>query len=65
MAVSEGGVRTNVMCPPESPLLSGVNGEITYVNVTVNNKGPLNAEMLTVITQSGTTKHYLPLLVAN
>jgi len=44
---------------------SGVNGEITYVNVTVNNKGPLNAEMLTVITQSGTTKHYLPLLVAN
>lgn len=44
---------------------SGVNGEITYVNVTVNNKGPLNAEMLTVITQQGSTKHYLPLLVAN
>jgi hypothetical protein len=44
---------------------SGVNGEITYVNVTVNNKGPLNAEMLTVITQAGSTKHYLPLLVAN
>lgn len=44
---------------------SGVNGEITYVNVTVNNKGPLNAEMLTVITQSGNTKHYLPLLVQN
>jgi len=44
---------------------SGVNGEITYINVTVNNKGPLNAEMLTVITQLGTTKHYLPLLVAN
>ena len=44
---------------------SGVNGEITYVNVTVNNKGPLNAEMLTVITTLGNTKHYLPLLVAN
>jgi hypothetical protein len=44
---------------------SGVNGEITYVNVTVNQKGPLNAEMLTVITTLGNTKHYLPLLVQN
>jgi len=44
---------------------SGVNGEITYVNVTVNQKGPLNAEMLTVITQLNGVSHYLPLLVAN
>jgi hypothetical protein len=44
---------------------SGVNGEITFVNVTVNQKGPLNAEMLTVITKLGGTSHYLPLLVAN
>jgi hypothetical protein len=33
--------------------------------VTVNAKGPLNAEMLTVITTLGSTKHYLPLLVGN
>ena len=44
---------------------SGVNGEITFVNVTVNQKGPLGAELLTVITKSGNTTHYLPLLVAN
>jgi hypothetical protein len=44
---------------------SGVNGEITYVNVTVTQKGPLNAEMLTVITKLGNTSHYLPLLIAN
>ncbi len=49
----------------DSNKTSGVNGEITNVNVTVNQKGPLNAEMLTVITTLGTTKHYLPLLVAN
>jgi hypothetical protein len=46
---------------------SGVNGERTFVNVTVNQnqKGPLKAEMLTIITTLGTTKHYLPLLVGN
>jgi len=48
---------------PQKP--SGVNGEITYVNVTVNQKGPLNAEMLTVITTLGSVSHYLPLLVQN
>jgi hypothetical protein len=55
--------RLTLSIDPKKP--SGVNGEITYINVTVNNKGPLNAEMLTVITQAGSTKHYLPLLVAN
>jgi len=44
---------------------SGVNGEITFINVTVNQKGPLNAEMLTVITTLGSVSHYLPLLVQN
>lgn len=44
---------------------SGVNGEQTFINVTVNQKGPINAELLTVISTLGTTKHYLPLLVGN
>jgi hypothetical protein len=42
---------------------SGVNGEKTFVDATVTVKGPIAAELLTVITQLGTTKHYLPLLV--
>ena len=42
---------------------SGVNGEKTFINATVTQKGPIAAELLTVITQMGTVKHYLPLLV--
>jgi hypothetical protein len=49
----------------DSNKTSGVNGEKTFINVTVTAKGPLNAELLTVITTVGTTKHYLPLLVSN
>jgi hypothetical protein len=44
---------------------SGVNGEITYVNVTVTQKGPINAEMLTVVTTLSGVSHYLPLLIQN
>jgi hypothetical protein len=44
---------------------SGVNGEQTNINVTVIAQGPLNAELLTIISTLGTTTHYLPLLIAN
>jgi hypothetical protein len=44
---------------------SGVNGEETYLNVTVTQVSPLKAEMLTVISTLGSTKHYLPLLIGN
>ena len=44
---------------------SGVNGEITYLNVTVTQVSPLKGEMLTVISTLGSTKHYLPLLIGN
>ncbi len=44
---------------------SGVNGEKTFLNVTVNQAGPLKAELLTVISTLGSTKHYLPLVIAN
>ena len=44
---------------------SGVNGEITYLSVTVTQVGALKAEMLTVISTLGTTKHYLPLLISS
>ncbi len=49
----------------DSNKTSGVNGEKTFINVTVTAVGPLNAELLTVITTLGSTKHYLPLLIAN
>jgi hypothetical protein len=44
---------------------SGQNGEKTFVNVTVTQAGPLKAELLSVISTQGTTKHYLPLVIAN
>jgi hypothetical protein len=42
---------------------SGVNGEKTNILATVTQKGPIAAELLTVITTQGATTHYLPLLV--
>jgi hypothetical protein len=44
---------------------TGVNGEKTFLNVTVNQAGPLKAELLTLISTLGQTKHYLPLLISN
>jgi hypothetical protein len=49
----------------DSNKTSGVNGEQTFINVTVIAKGPLNAELLTIISTLGTTKHYLPLMIGN
>ena len=44
---------------------SGVNGEMTNLNVTVIQKGPLNAELMTVITTLGSVNHYMPILMSN
>jgi hypothetical protein len=44
---------------------TGVNGEKTYINVTVIQQGPLNAELLTIESTIGSTTHYLPLLISN
>ncbi len=44
---------------------SGQNGEKTFLSVTVKQEGPIKAEMLTVISTLGATKHYLPLLISN
>ncbi len=44
---------------------SGVNGESTYIDVTVNNESQQKLELLTVIATLGGVKHYLPLMISN
>jgi hypothetical protein len=44
---------------------SGVNGEKTFIDVTVTMEGPQKLEMLTVITTLNGNKHYYPILVAS
>ncbi len=44
---------------------SGVNGEKTYLSVTVTMEGPQKVELLTLISTSPSTKHYLPLLISS
>jgi hypothetical protein len=43
----------------------GVNGEKTYLNVTVTMEGPQKVELLTVISTLSAVKHYLPLLISS
>lgn len=55
--------RLNVSIDPMKTI--GVNGEKTYLNVTVMMEGPQKVELLTVISTLSSIKHYLPLLISS
>jgi len=43
----------------------GENGQKAYLTITANTQGKTKAELITIVSQQGQTKHYMPILVGS